>query len=129
MARAAERGLNVSKPHGDSASYDVGVEQNGRFLRIQVKSTSYRRKEGAYSCNIVGAKQKCYAPGLVDFLAIYIAPIDLWYIIPFEVIDGTCSLNLTPRKSHKFSQYMEAWNLLRGKVKKLRRLKPQAFSE
>lgn len=32
MARAADRGLNVSKPHGDSASYDVGVEQNGRFL-------------------------------------------------------------------------------------------------
>ena len=40
MARAADRGLNVSRPHGDSASYDVGVEQNGRFLRIQVKSTS-----------------------------------------------------------------------------------------
>jgi PD-(D/E)XK endonuclease len=35
MARAADRGLNVSRPHGDSASYDVGVEQNGRFLRIR----------------------------------------------------------------------------------------------
>jgi len=30
MARAAERGLAVSRPHGDSASYDVGVEHNGR---------------------------------------------------------------------------------------------------
>ena len=45
MARAAERGLNVSKPHGDSASYDVGVEQNGRYLRIQVKSTTFCRKD------------------------------------------------------------------------------------
>ena len=44
MARAAERGLNVSKPHGDSASYDVGVEQHGRFLRIQVKSTSFAQR-------------------------------------------------------------------------------------
>ena len=26
MARAAELGLKVSKPYGDSASYDVGVE-------------------------------------------------------------------------------------------------------
>jgi hypothetical protein len=27
------------------------------------------------------------------------------------------SLNLTPRKGHKFAQYMEGWNLLRGRVK------------
>ena len=69
MARAAERGLNVSKPHGDSASYDVGVEQHGRFLRIQVKSTSFRRK-GSYTCNIVGAKRERYVQGQLDFFAV-----------------------------------------------------------
>ena len=114
MARAAERGLNVSKPHGDSASYDVGVEQNGRFLRIQVKSTTFRRK-GSYTCNIVGRKRERYGSGLLDFFAVYLVPIDLWYIIPFEVAEGNLSLNLTPRKGHKFSQYMEAWNLLRAR--------------
>ncbi len=132
MARAAERGLNVSKPHGDSASYDVGVEQNGRFLRMQVKSTTFRRK-GSYTCNIVGPKRERYGRGLLDFFAVYLVPIDLWYIIPFEVVEGNLSLNLTPRKGHKFSQYMEAWNLLRGKVKTVRRPRrsPQAeaFSE
>lgn len=35
MARAAERGFSVSRPHGDSAAYDVGVEDAGRFLRVQ----------------------------------------------------------------------------------------------
>ena len=132
MARAADRGLNVSKPHGDSASYDVGVEQNGRFLRIQVKSTTFRRK-GSYTCNILGAKRERYAPGQLDFFAVYLVPIDLWYIIPYELVEGNLSLNLTPRKGHKFAQYMEAWNLLRGRQKKLRvqRGKPQAepFSE
>jgi hypothetical protein len=39
MTRAAERGFNVSKPWGDSARYDVSLEHNGRFLRVQVKST------------------------------------------------------------------------------------------
>ena len=39
MARAAGLGLRVSKPYGDSASYDVGVECDGRILRVQVKST------------------------------------------------------------------------------------------
>jgi PD-(D/E)XK endonuclease len=131
MARAADRGLNVSKPHGDSASYDVGVEQNGRFLRIQVKSTTFRRK-GSYTCNILGAKRERYGPGQLDFFAVYLVPIDLWYIIPFELVAENLSLNLTPRKGHKFAQYMEAWNLLRGRRKKARssgrKSQPEPFS-
>ena len=38
MTEAAQRGFNVSKPWGDSARYDISVEANGRFLRVQVKS-------------------------------------------------------------------------------------------
>jgi len=76
MARASERGLNVSKPHGDSASYDVGVEQNGRFLRIQVKSTTFCRK-GSYTCNIVGPRHERYAWGKIDFFAVYLVPVDV----------------------------------------------------
>jgi len=113
MARATERGLSVSRPYGDSASYDVGVEHNGRFLRVQVKSTTFRRK-GSYTANIIGPQRQRYAPGKLDFFAVYLVPIDLWYLIPFEVVQTNLSLNLTPRKGHKFSQYMEAWNLLRG---------------
>ena len=44
----------------------------------------------------------------------YLVPVDVWYIIPFDVVEGNLSLNLTPRKGHKFAQYMEGWNLLRG---------------
>jgi hypothetical protein len=120
MARASDRGLNVFRPHGDSASYDVAVEQNGRFLRIQVKSTTFCRM-GSYTSNIVGPKHERYARGKVDFFAVYLVPIDVWYIIPFDVVEGNLSLNLTPRKGHKFSQYMEGWNLLRGKEKRVRK--------
>ena len=120
MARAADRGLNVSRPHGDSASYDVGVEQNGRFLRIQVKSTTFCRK-GSYTSNITGPKHERYPRGKVDFFAVYLVPVDVWYIIPFDVVEGNLSLNLTPRKGHKFAQYMEGWNLLRGAGKKARK--------
>jgi len=120
MARATDRGFNVSKPHGDSASYDVGVEDNGRFTRVQVKSTTFRRK-GSFTCNIVGPKRQRYASGKLDFFAVYLVPIDVWYIIPFEIVEGNLSLNLTPRKGHKFFQYMEGWNLLRGKEERKKR--------
>jgi len=92
------------------------VESNGRFLRVQVKSTSFWRN-GAYACNIVGPKGERYARGRLDFFAVYLVPVDVWYIVPFDVVERNCSLNLTPRKGHKFSQYMEAWNLLRGQEK------------
>ena len=39
MTVAAGLGFTVAKPFGDSARYDVIVENLGRFLRMQVKST------------------------------------------------------------------------------------------
>jgi hypothetical protein len=51
MAAAAEHGLSVSKPWGDSERYDVGVESNGRYRRVQVKSVSYH-KGLSYRCGI-----------------------------------------------------------------------------
>ena len=95
MARAAARGFNVTRPHGDSASYDVGVEHNGKFVRVQVKSTSFQRR-GSYTCNISGQDRNSYMRGKVDVFAVYLVPMDLWYIIPFDVAEENLSLNLTP---------------------------------
>jgi hypothetical protein len=50
MTRAAERGFSVSKPWGDSNRYDVSVEIEGRFRRVQVKSTSSLRGEHGFIC-------------------------------------------------------------------------------
>jgi hypothetical protein len=113
MARAAEIGLAVSHPYGDSASYDVGIEHQGRLLRVQVKSVKYHR-HGAFACNIVGSTHRCYPPGRVDVFAIYLIPLDLWYIVPFEATK-TASLQLVPTaKGQKYEMYREAWHLLRG---------------
>ena len=59
----------------------------------------------------------------------YLVPVDVWYIIPFDVVEGNLSLNLTPRKGHKFAQYMEGWNLLRGVEKRARKkaVRPDAL--
>ena len=113
MARAAGRGLSVTRPHGDSASYDVGIEHNGRYVRVQVKSTTFER-HGSYTCNIISKTGVRYAQNKLDIFAVYLVPIDLWYIIPFEVAANNKSLNLTPYDGHKFAQYIEAWHLLRG---------------
>jgi hypothetical protein len=115
MARAAQEGLKVSKPYGDSSSYDVGVQYHGRILRVQVKSTIYKRRGiDSYSLNIHGPRRQLYPSGSFDFFAVYLIPIDTWYIIPFADIATNFSLHFTPgSKRQKYEKYREAWHLLR----------------
>jgi hypothetical protein len=111
---AAGRGMKVVRPYGQTGVYDVGVDDQGKLQRVQVKSTIYRRRNDEYSLNIMGPGRKMYAAGTVDFFAVLLIPIDCWYIIPYEVIGtSNCSLHFTPKaKRQKYGEYKEAWDLL-----------------
>src|SRR5438105_748704 len=50
MAAASFRGYRVLKPWGEALPYDVGVELEGRLVRIQVKSTAFKIGAG-YRCD------------------------------------------------------------------------------
>jgi len=74
MVLAMSQGLKVSSPYGGLGPYDVGVEDGGPILRVQVKCTLYQFHEGCYSMSINvkdGSRgRRGYAPGTVDFFAI-----------------------------------------------------------
>ena len=113
MARAAEHGLLVTKPWGDTARYDFAVEHKGKFVRVQVKSTMFKCDAG-YRCNVV-ADGEPYESDALDFVAAYVIQEDVWYIIPAAAFKGQTRVRLYPgRKDAKYSRYEEAWNLLRG---------------
>ena len=114
MMLAAGLGMKVSKPFGDSGRYDVGVENQRRVLRVQVKSTIYKRRGGEYSLNVMGPQRQKYEPGRVDYFAILLIPRDDWYILPFEVMGmSNSSIHFTPTaKRQKYGEYWEAWHLL-----------------
>jgi hypothetical protein len=117
MARAAEEGFRVSKPWGDSARYDFAVEENGRFLRIQVKSSIHRNGTG-YKCSIQptgpNSSSRRYTSEQVDFFAAYLIPEDAWYILPAEIAENRAGqFKLSPNDSKdKYHPYKEAWHLL-----------------
>jgi len=112
MTRATEHGLRVIKPWGDSSRYDVVVETGGRFLRVQVKSTSCKRNNH-YVCSIDGRGKNPYTAADIDFFAIYVIPLDIWYFIPIEA--SSSAINLSPHNSlSQHACYREAWHLLRG---------------
>jgi hypothetical protein len=60
-----------------------------------------------------------YKLGDFDFLAAYVIPEDVWYIIPAKlVVKGRMGMIiLTPGSAgHKYEPYMEAWHLLGGRA-------------
>jgi hypothetical protein len=121
MARAAAHGLCVAKPYGDSARYDFAIEYQGRFLRVQVKSTKYMRF-GSYICHTTSNQP--YRANQIDFIAAYVIPLDVWYILPTAALQGKAMVCLSPhRKTSKYGRYREAWHLLRAKPSKSRAAK------
>jgi PD-(D/E)XK endonuclease len=115
MAEAAERGLAASKPFGDSENFDVVVGRPGKFVAVQVKCTTFLSKSGeGYMCSVCNSPN-IYPPGAFDFLAAYVVPKDVWYILPMKEIQGMRSVTLC-LPTGKYEKYLEAWKLLREAV-------------
>ena len=111
MTRATELGLRVTKPWGDNAPYDLAVETNGRFLRVQVKCTRFRRGR-SYKCHL-DHNGRHYRADQIDFIAAYVIPADSWYILPIEATNHQPDVLLTPHNQNsKYEKYREAWHLL-----------------
>ena len=115
MMRAAECLANVSKPAQYSSRYDVSVEDQGRFRRVQVKSTDVPRGEGGYVCCLKRTGIDYYRINEVDFFAIYVLERKTWFILPARVVLRLKSnIRVAPgMKKHKYARYEEAWHLLR----------------
>jgi PD-(D/E)XK endonuclease len=112
MTVAAGMGFNVAKPWGEPPRYDVIVEREGRFLRVQVKSTEMWLGT-CYLCQLYSYGRQPYTPKETDYFAIYVFPVDVWYIFPAKVLAGMRTIALTPHlKGHKYEPYMENWRLL-----------------
>jgi len=113
-ARATAEGLRLGQPWGESAGYDFTVEQaSGRIVRVQVKSTIFHEGKG-YSCTLKDSRGP-YRGNPFDFVAAYVIPEDLWYVLPVKIVKGMWSVGLHPElEKSKYGEYEEAWYLLRG---------------
>jgi len=122
MTESARRLFGVSKPWGDTLSYDVVIEYEGNFLRVQVKSTTMRVGAG-YLCQFKpnSLKKRDYSLDQIDLFAAYIIPEDTWYLIPAVLLLGKrrktmamlCPLVPPAKKaSYCYEAYRENWKML-----------------
>ena len=115
VLKAASLGFGVSQPHGDNERYDFVVDSGKRLWRVQVKSTCCAFGKGGYYAQSCGGNH-LYQAKEIDFLAAYIVPRDIWYVIPVNRIRSLHSLTLYPSGCRKgggrFECYREAWHLM-----------------
>ena len=140
--QAMEHGLIVSKPYGDSAPYDfivgrrahrvigtsghrvIGKKETktkphpagGKLWKIQVKSARVLGKGQTYQISSRHGGGR-YRPGEVDFFAAWVAPLDVWYIVPAEEIIARTKAGFYPHipgSRGKYEKYREAWELLKN---------------
>lgn len=115
--RALGQGLGLSRPWGESSGYDWIVESgSGEVARVQVKSTIFREGTG-YSCTLKDSRGP-YKKGSFDFVAAFVIPEDVWFILPEKKVRGMWSVGLYPKlESAKYREYQEAWHLLRREAR------------
>jgi len=120
MAKAAEHGFKFAKLWGDSAPYDMVVDLGGRFVRVQVKSTMCKTWEGdrhvppgSYAVFLRHQSSPRYQRTDFDYLAVYVIPKDVWYIMPSAEVTPKIGIRVCPgNKSNPYECYREAWHLL-----------------
>ena len=123
MAKASELGFQIAEPRGDTAQYDVVLDLGGRFISVQVKSTSFQAsnlKPGNFVASLRnnhGGTGRYYEESDFDYLAVYCIPKDIWYIIPSAVAAHKYAARVLPGdKQNQWEHYREAWHLLHDRA-------------
>jgi|10_taG_2_1085330.scaffolds.fasta_scaffold22453_2 hypothetical protein len=118
-ADAIARGFDVLEPAGDYLGYDrIAVNDRGETFRVQVKGTSYKQK-GKQSYKILaatgrgGLQKNILTVDDADILALYVEPVETWYMIPIEKLTSK-SVLVSPSDEKSVGRYetwREAWNV------------------
>ena len=106
---AVRRGFVVSSPSGDNAPYDFVIDNGINLLKVQVKGTTYTSPDGYFFFQICNGIHKLpYTEGQVDFFALYIEPLRIFFIIPQALLKGRKAVRIN--EHGKFKYFKENWD-------------------
>jgi len=124
ITKLLKRGFRVLQPVGDRLAYDLGVDFRGRLLRIQVKSAWFNAKDNCYVVDGRRTKtnrrcmlRKHYCADDFDFAIIYLADLEVFYVMPVTVFSSygstvTLVESTKRQRKPKSADYRERWDLL-----------------
>jgi hypothetical protein len=134
FTRATAHGFVLNKPWGHAQGYDLIIEFRGHMLRIQVKA-AFKARGNYYQFHLESGRDPVTREWQTDFVACYIVPLDLWYIIPVAelspksdmllLVPGAPTANdpstaklgvsgkpIRARRRRSYEECRDAWHLL-----------------
>jgi hypothetical protein len=115
LAMVCKLRIPVCRPWGDSERYDFVVDWRKGFWRVQVKGATYcsASKNGSMYHAAAGSNGQKFTKEDMDFVVVQIVPLNVWYVVPIEIAEGSSALWFNPRSTRaRFEKYREAWCLL-----------------
>ena len=121
MLRAMKAGFNVCSPYSKDSAYDCILDYKGKLNRIQIKATGVLNKgrsKGASEyyrlvCSHGSTGKKLYTKNECDYFALYVMPLDQFFIVPVTDIK-TKTFKIYPNNfQHKHYKYLERFDLLK----------------
>jgi hypothetical protein len=106
MAALAKSGFRLLVPYGDSARYDVVIEnEQGEFARVQIKTGRLRKGSVVFRgygthTHRGGVGARGYA-GEVEFFGVYCPEIDQSFLIPAKDVLTEGSLRVLPTRNNQ----------------------------
>jgi hypothetical protein len=117
ILKAEGLGFDVAKPYGENNRYDFIVRSGQRFWKVQVKSSSLIAS-GRYRVHAERTQHGRsipYTADEIDFLAVYIVPEGIWFIIPVQAFSPHRVVHVYPQgavEGGRYEKYREAWWLM-----------------
>ena len=125
FAQAMGRGLEVFVPAGDHLPQDCHVvNEKGTVFRVQIKGTRTSVNEGnsrkipRYRLSTGSGQKgkKVIDCNEVDIVVGYIAPLDIFYILPCEILKGVTTWVYPgdPETKALTEKYRENWDVFKA---------------
>lgn len=123
-----KKSWNVLKPIGDRLPYDLVLEINNIFIKIQVKSAWFEERSGNYVVDTRRTKtnrkvmlRDKYKDNDFDFAFAYIQTLDIFYVFPVEIFNkfgSEIALVESEKRQRKpiSADYREAWHLIEEQI-------------
>lgn len=121
-AKLIENGFSVSQPLDPHSRYDLIVDNGDRLFKVQIKGIRAKLPHrDAYRLRLytrtkrVATKdvERPYTKDEVDMYVVYIKPLDIWYVIPQDDVDGKKELSIYPHSESMYDVYEDAWYLFK----------------
>ncbi len=118
LARLTELGYNCLIPWGNDLRYDIAIDKEGQFLRLQCKTGRYNEKKGiiVFNTDITyhargenGSHVRKGYVGEADYFGVYCPELGTLYLVPVEdTPKGVASLRVRPTKNRQIKGVLMA---------------------